>query len=74
VGIQCPICRAGHTFYVALVWGKNEGWFAPVKDVTNGSVYIPMDMSDPRKPHTSAVGVAMQVAKVPEDEQIPIRI
>lgn len=40
VGVKCQNCARGHTYWVLITWDEG-GWFAELKDRTNGAVIAP---------------------------------
>jgi hypothetical protein len=73
VGIRCPLCESGHSFFVSVTWGGNDGWFSQIDNGTNGLAYTLMDISNPSAPHTSSAGIALKISAVPVGQRIPIR-
>lgn len=45
IGVNCQNCTRGHTYWVLITWGEG-GWFAELKDKTNGSVIAPQPWID----------------------------
>jgi hypothetical protein len=71
VGITCPKCVTGRTFWVSLIWGQS-GWFAQMNGQTSGGVLIPYAPHG-SKAALSADSVAQKAAQLPASDLIPIR-
>lgn len=40
IGVVCPTCVRGHTYFVYIVWGK-EGWFTETSAPKEGEIVVP---------------------------------
>jgi len=40
IGVVCPTCSRGHTYFVYIVWGK-DGWYTEVSAPKEGEIVIP---------------------------------
>jgi hypothetical protein len=40
IAIDCAACARGYTYWVSLVWAEG-GWFAEIKDMTEGGTVVP---------------------------------
>jgi hypothetical protein len=64
IGINCPDCQRGRTFWVWIVW-KQDGWFSEIDDLTTGGVMVPTDME-----HVNLYAfAAARMAAIPEDKR-----
>jgi hypothetical protein len=71
VGITCPTCVTGRTFWVALIWGES-GWYAQLSGQKSGGFVTPFTPPGSAAP-LSAAYIAQWESKVPELDRIPIR-
>ena len=72
VGITCPHCVTGRTYYVSIIWG-HDGWFSQVAGESSGNALVMMDTSDEDHPHTSSAATWEVIRRVPEQERISMR-
>jgi hypothetical protein len=67
IGVTCPNCIRGHTFWVYIVWGEN-GWYSEVPDKTEGEVLVPKNFQ-----HVAITSFAeAMMVKIPEVKRIEI--
>ena len=39
IGIICPICVRGHSYFIYIIWGES-GWFSEIQDLKEGELTI----------------------------------
>jgi hypothetical protein len=74
IGITCPKCLEGKTYWVSINWGTG-GWYAQIEGQTSGGAIIPSQWIAPGSTsHWSVAQFIYRVVEaVPQASRIPIR-
>jgi hypothetical protein len=71
LGISCPKCAVGHTYWISLVVGQG-GWFSELRGETSGNWVVPLIQLG-KTPEIAVDNLAGWIANVPDAERVPVR-